>query len=101
MAYAVKVHVGTRSVKTTLMRVANWREDNDARLSPRMCTSPARAGRIPASVRISVDFPAPFGPSRHTIWPGRSVARSPEATGLRESYPTDNSRNSRTLFGIG
>ena len=40
---------------------------------PSSSISPDVGGNVPASTFISVDFPAPFSPSRPTISPGRTV----------------------------
>ena len=47
---------------------------------PRRLAVPAALGRKPASVRSSVDLPAPLGPMRQVSSPLRMVAVMPEAT---------------------
>jgi hypothetical protein len=51
-------------------------------LTPLSATAPSNGFCIPAIVRIKVDLPAPFGPSRQTSSPARNVAFRFSATTL-------------------
>jgi hypothetical protein len=48
--------------------------------TPSIATVPASGGCNPNKVRNNVVFPAPFGPSRHSTSPGRTVKEMPLPT---------------------